>query len=530
MLDLSNASPSASSSGHAGGPASGVPTQRPISQSASGTTWAAFDPTTPQSGTVTVKRYNIRFTDYLMRNGAALERLSRFEGQSHPGLPKLVRAGLAAGQITLLSEGLNGEPLDQAFADRRLGINADAVIEMIGQLARALTSLHAGGLMHLDVRPAAIVVDLKAQLTQFADWGHAVPIAGVDKQLGAIPGIAMDGVPYASAELLAGMTPEPSDDVFALACVAYELLSGAHPFARRSAADAIAQGLVPEPIANIDPVMNDALIGALVLRRESRRITMHALAKAFERNSRPRGFAALDAILKSAWDGSFKRGAMVGIGVGALIAATVVLLVRPDQVVRGKTEIAPSTLAMAQPAAAGKASTFQEYGAVAASTASTASTVGSSGVGSAPPSRSDSPTARPMQVETQLVPGTPGAPSLTAGPRVEGKPPAASSTVVGAQSDASKPTPKIEIVTPPSPLPVPAIGQASRTASSGAEGSQSSKTGERTMSVLSSTATHTQALLSCPQCSCAGLREKRFSEGKSLTWEEANFVLSVCGG
>ena len=524
MLDLSNTSPSATSSGHAGGATVGVPTQRPISQSASGTTWAAFDPTTPQSGTVTVKRYNIRFTDYLMRNGAALERLSRFEGQSRPGLPKLVRAGLAAGQITLLSEGLNGEPLDQAFADRRLGAEASVVIAIIGQLARALTSLHAGGLMHVDVRPAAIVVDLKAQLAQFADWGHAVPIAGVEKRLGAIPGIAIDGVPYASAELLAGMSPEPSDDVFALACVAYELLSGAHPFARRSAADAIALGLVPEPIANVDPAMNEALMGALALKRESRRITMHELAKAFERNSRPRGFAALDAILKSAWDGSFKRGAMVGIGVGALIAASVVLLVRPDQVVRGKTEIAPSTLAMAQPAAAGKPSTVQEYGAVAAST------VGSSVVGAASPARSDPPPARPMQVEIQLVPGIPGLPSVTAGPRVEVKPPAASNTVNAAQSDTSKPIPKIEIVTPPSPQPVPSIGQSTRTASSGAEGIQSSKSGERPMSASSSTATHTQALISCPQCSCAGLREKRFSEGKSLTWEEANFVLSVCGG
>ncbi|MFN0305674.1 MAG: serine/threonine protein kinase [Burkholderiales bacterium] len=521
MLDLSNASPSANASGHAGGATAAVPTQRPINQSASGTTWAAFDPTTPQSGTVTVKRYNIRFTDYLMRNGAALERLSRFEGQSRPGLPKLVRAGLAAGQITLLSEGLNGEPLDQAFGDHRLGADASVVIQIVGQLARALTSLHAGGLMHVDVRPAAIVVDLNAQLAQFADWGHAVPIATAEKNPGAIPGIAMDGVPYASAELLAGMRPEPSDDVFALACIAYELLRGTHPFARRSAADAIALGLVPEPIANIEPAMHEALMGALALRRESRRITMHEFAKAFERNSRPRGFAALDAILKSAWDGSFRRGAMVGIGVGALIAASVVLLVRPDQVVRGKTEIAPSTLAIAQPAVAGKPTILQEYGAVAAST------IGSSGARTASPVGSEPSTARPMQAEAHAAPGTP---SVTTGPRLESKPSVASTIVPTAQSATNKPVPNIEIVAPPNLQPVPAIGQPTRTVSSGAEGIQSSKSGERLMSASSSTATHSQALLSCPQCSCAGLREKRFTEGKSLTWEEANFVLSVCGG
>jgi hypothetical protein len=135
-----------------------------------------------------------------------------------------------------------------------------------------------------------------------------------------------------------------------------------------------------------------------------------------------------------------------------------------------------------------------------------------------------------MHVEVQLAPRTPGLPSASTGPRPEGKPSAASAIVDATQSATNKPIPKVDIVAPPSTQPDPAIGQSNRTPSSGAEGTQFSKSGERLMSASSSTATHTQALLSCPQCSCAGLREKRFTEGKSLTWEEANFVLSVCGG
>ena len=40
---------------------------------------------------------------------------------------------------------------------------------------------------------------------------------------------------YASREMLLGMDPDPRDDIYALACVAYELFAGQHPFDRRTA-------------------------------------------------------------------------------------------------------------------------------------------------------------------------------------------------------------------------------------------------------------------------------------------------------
>ncbi len=509
-----------------------MPTRRPLALSASGTTWSAFDPTTPQAATVTVKRYNIRFTEYLTRNRSALDRLSDFEGRRVPGLPKLVRAGLAAGQLTLLSEGLIGEPLDQACADHRGGVDATVVILVIGQLARALNAMHLGGLLHVDVRPAAIMVDLKTQRAQFADWGHAVPVEGLESQLGGIPGIAMDGVPYASAELLAGMSPQPSDDVFALACVAYEMFSGRHPFGRRSAADAIALGLAPDPLANIDPAMHEALMKALALRRETRRISMRDLAEVFNRRPRAYGMPALDALLRSAWHGSFARGAAVGIAFGAAIAAAVMLLVGPDQVVRGPSPIAPSMVAGLPSAGPGLSLPQEEPRRSAAATAivqddrvdqsvrsatgpaPTSSSQVKAGGTTLPSVKSDPPAesvkspapSRPAPDEikltedkrlARLVLGEPG-PGNPAG----GDPPSAAPT-----SD-------------PLSSPAKSDGAAPSTA----------KPGDRGPIVSAGRALVVQALVACPQCSCVGLREKRFSEGKSLSWEEANFVLNVCGG
>jgi serine/threonine protein kinase len=49
---------------------------------------------------------------------------------------------------------------------------------------------------------------------------------------------------YACCELLDGRNPDPRDDLYALACIAYELLTGAHPFQRRRASEARDFGVV----------------------------------------------------------------------------------------------------------------------------------------------------------------------------------------------------------------------------------------------------------------------------------------------
>ncbi len=53
---------------------------------------------------------------------------------------------------------------------------------------------------------------------------------------------------YASLEMWNRESPDPRDDIYALACVTYELLSGQHPFDRLSAKTAVARNLAPQRI------------------------------------------------------------------------------------------------------------------------------------------------------------------------------------------------------------------------------------------------------------------------------------------
>ena len=63
---------------------------------------------------------------------------------------------------------------------------------------------------------------------------------------------------YASPEVLDGLPPEPRDDLFSLACVAYEMLAGRHPFSRVPANQARSQDMEVLPIADLAPQRSEA--------------------------------------------------------------------------------------------------------------------------------------------------------------------------------------------------------------------------------------------------------------------------------
>ncbi|MGH8120230.1 MAG: hypothetical protein ACRESK_06410, partial [Gammaproteobacteria bacterium] len=75
---------------------------------------------------------------------------------------------------------------------------------------------------------------------------------------------------YASLEMLQGEEPDTRDDTYALGCVAYELLTGKHPFNKLPADKAMENNLVPPAIKGLKAKQNRALRRAVAFHRKDR--------------------------------------------------------------------------------------------------------------------------------------------------------------------------------------------------------------------------------------------------------------------
>jgi serine/threonine-protein kinase len=113
------------------------------------------------------------------------------------------------------------------------------VVALLGQVASALDALHAHGLVHLDVKPANVLLSRNpttgAELVYLADFG--LTRRGPGGHLTAA-GDFLGSPSYASPEHLRGQEVGPASDQYSLACMLYCCLAGHAPF----------RGTVPEVI------------------------------------------------------------------------------------------------------------------------------------------------------------------------------------------------------------------------------------------------------------------------------------------
>jgi eukaryotic-like serine/threonine-protein kinase len=152
---------------------------------------------------------------------------ARLSGEPH--IVTIFDVGEHAGRPFIVMEYLSGGSLEQRI--RKDGAQKPGqALEWLEQAAVALDAAHRHGVVHRDVKPANLLLD-RNQNVHVADFGIA-SAAGMDSL--TMTGTVLGTAGYLSPEQAQGERATPASDRYALAVVAFELLSGRRPFESES--------------------------------------------------------------------------------------------------------------------------------------------------------------------------------------------------------------------------------------------------------------------------------------------------------
>ena len=150
-------------------------------------------------------------------------------GLQHPHILPLFDSGQVDGLIYYVMPHVEGETLrDRLTRERELPV-AEAV-EITRALVSALDYAHRKGVIHRDIKPENILFQDGQPVV--ADFGIALAVSAASTSRLTESGLSLGTPLYMSPEQLTGERMlDARSDVYALACVAYEMLAGAPPFA-----------------------------------------------------------------------------------------------------------------------------------------------------------------------------------------------------------------------------------------------------------------------------------------------------------
>ncbi len=177
---------------------------------------------------------------------------------NHPHVLPLFDSGADGGRLFYVMPYVSGESL-RARLDREGRLDLSEVIRLTREIASALGHAHRQGLVHRDVKPENVL--LADGIALVADFGIARaihPSEGDTDRTQVSTGLgAMIGTPrYMSPEQVTGAPVDGRTDLYALACVVFEMLAGRPPFVAAARDQLIRLHLTATP-----PALSELLSG-----------------------------------------------------------------------------------------------------------------------------------------------------------------------------------------------------------------------------------------------------------------------------
>ncbi|MDA7746887.1 protein kinase [Psychromonas sp.] len=188
--------------------------------------------------------------------------------------------------VFMTMEYMIGEPLDQLVKKyHATGLPRIEAWNIMEGMCLALIHAHSENIVHSDLKPGNVFVT-DAGVAKIFDFGIARAVAKIDRSNNEKDRTVFDAgnlgaltPAYASREMLLGQTPDVRDDIYALGCIAYEILTGDHPFRRLPADEAYDKKLKPKRIQGIKKRHWKAIEAALAFERKDRIISVQAFYK-----------------------------------------------------------------------------------------------------------------------------------------------------------------------------------------------------------------------------------------------------------
>jgi serine/threonine protein kinase len=172
----------------------------------------------------------------------------RFQRESHaaavlqePHVIPIHDWGEIDGRLYIDMRLVHGQTLDELIAEGPL--EPSRAVAIIGQVGAALDAAHTEGLLHRDIKPHNIIVT-QADFAYLVDFGIAETKG--DTRL-TTAGMPIGTINYMAPERFTDQDATPAVDVYSLACVLYESLTGDSPFSRDSLENMVAAHLASPP-------------------------------------------------------------------------------------------------------------------------------------------------------------------------------------------------------------------------------------------------------------------------------------------
>jgi predicted Ser/Thr protein kinase len=191
------------------------------------------------------------FVERFRREGRAAAAISHFH------IIEIFSVGEDKGHQFIAMEFIDGEGLDQVLK-RETRLAPDRALELMKQVADALGTAHAAGILHRDIKPANILLTSRGY-AKVADFGLAKQ-TDTDVSI-TVTGQTLGTPLYIPPEAARGQHPDARADIYSLGATFYQALAGRPPFQGASASELIAKHLeqrVP-PLQQLAPDAPPAL-------------------------------------------------------------------------------------------------------------------------------------------------------------------------------------------------------------------------------------------------------------------------------